>query len=145
VIDQAKDNAARMWHSLGFHRRHGTAEQNAQQFDNAVTVNALKEKLLAAERQGSGRRPRRIRNRSRRCRCPAAGARCTRCAARMRCRAGSEPSTTAKSNWSGGSGASSAVVISGSFSRVTPRWSQALDEWVSGKTSPATLGRLPAV
>jgi hypothetical protein len=33
----------------------------------------------------------------------------------MRCRAGSEPSTTAKSNWSGGSGASSAVVISGSF------------------------------
>jgi CPA1 family monovalent cation:H+ antiporter len=26
VIDQAKDNAGRMWHSLGFHRRDGTAE-----------------------------------------------------------------------------------------------------------------------
>jgi hypothetical protein len=64
VIDEAKDNAGRMWHSLGFHRRDGTAEQNAQQFDNAVTVNVLKEKLLAAERQGSGRHPRRIRNRS---------------------------------------------------------------------------------
>ena len=57
----------------------------------------------------------------------------------------SETSTAAKSNWSGGSGASSAVLISGSFSPVTPRWSRARDEWVSGKTSPLTLRRLPAV
>jgi len=57
VIDRAKDNAGRMWHSLGFQRRDGAAEQNAQQFDNWVTVNALKGKRLAAERQGRGRRP----------------------------------------------------------------------------------------
>src|SRR3954466_4496744 len=28
---------------------------------------------------------------------------------------------------------------------VTPRWSRALDEWVSGKASPATLARLRGV
>lgn len=89
-----------------------------------------------------GRRDRR--NRSHHCRCRAAGARCTRCAARMRCRAErilyhSEVELVRWHRSVGGSG------DLGLVSRVTPRWSRALDEWVSRKTSPATLCRLPAV
>ncbi len=144
MIDQANDNAGRMWHSLGFHRRDGTAEQNAQQFDNAVTVNAIKEELLAAERQGSGRRPRRIRNRSTILDVilrglDARGVQPNEMPCGERTLYHSEVELV---RWL------RSVVGSGDLglvSRVTPRWSQALDEWVSGKPSPATLGRLPAV
>jgi Na+/H+ antiporter len=51
VIEQARENADRMWHSLGFEPRDGTAEQNAGHAAHAGTVNALKDELLAAARE----------------------------------------------------------------------------------------------
>jgi CPA1 family monovalent cation:H+ antiporter len=50
TVDQARENADRMWHSMGFEARDGTDQQNAQTTENAVTVNALKNELLTAAR-----------------------------------------------------------------------------------------------
>jgi Na+/H+ antiporter len=49
VIDHAKENADRMWNSLGFDPSDDGAEPNNQH--SAVTVNALKDELLAAARE----------------------------------------------------------------------------------------------
>jgi CPA1 family monovalent cation:H+ antiporter len=51
VIDQARDNADRMWHSLGFTPEDATAEQHAEHTENAMTVNSLKDELLSAARE----------------------------------------------------------------------------------------------
>ncbi|HEV7423149.1 MAG TPA: Na+/H+ antiporter [Mycobacterium sp.] len=52
VIELAKENADRMWHSLGFQPPDGTtAEQNADHARHADTVNAIKDELLAAARE----------------------------------------------------------------------------------------------
>jgi Na+/H+ antiporter len=48
VIEQARDNADRMWHSLGF--RDATAERNADHATHVGTINAIKDELLAAAR-----------------------------------------------------------------------------------------------
>jgi hypothetical protein len=102
------------------------AGQDAQQFHNGVTGNALKplcSKAVVDARDESGTDP-------------------TIIDVVLRWL---DARVCSLNDWSGGSGALSAVLISGSFSRVTPRWSRARDEWVSGKTSPLTLRRLPAV
>ncbi|WP_197375820.1 Na+/H+ antiporter [Mycolicibacterium baixiangningiae] len=49
VIDHARENADRMWHSVGF--APPDAESNDAHTDHAMTVNALKDEMLAAARE----------------------------------------------------------------------------------------------
>jgi Na+/H+ antiporter len=49
VIDHARDNAERMWHSIGF--APPDVESHDAHTDHAMTVNALKDEMLAAARE----------------------------------------------------------------------------------------------
>lgn len=49
VVDHARDNADRMWHSVGF--KPPDADSKDAHTDHALTVNALKDEMLAAARE----------------------------------------------------------------------------------------------
>jgi Na+/H+ antiporter len=51
VIEHAKENADRMWHSLGFQPQDGTAEKNDDHARDANAVNTIKDEVLAAARE----------------------------------------------------------------------------------------------
>lgn len=51
MIDHARDNADRMWHSIGFAPEEVTADESAAHNDHAMTVNALKDEMLTAARE----------------------------------------------------------------------------------------------
>jgi monovalent cation/hydrogen antiporter len=51
VIDQARENADRMWHSIGFAPDGRDGDGTTQHAGDAVTVNAVKDELLAAARE----------------------------------------------------------------------------------------------
>jgi CPA1 family monovalent cation:H+ antiporter len=51
VIEHAKENADRMWHSLGFQPRDGTADKDDGPARDANAVNTIKDEVLAAARE----------------------------------------------------------------------------------------------
>ncbi|MGK2879876.1 MAG: Na+/H+ antiporter [Mycobacterium sp.] len=51
VLDHARENAERMWHSLGFQPEEHSDEENAVHVEHAQTSNAIKDELLAAARR----------------------------------------------------------------------------------------------
>jgi CPA1 family monovalent cation:H+ antiporter len=51
IVEQARENADRMWHSLGFTPEDVTDEEFTEHTEHALTVNALKDELLAAARE----------------------------------------------------------------------------------------------
>jgi CPA1 family monovalent cation:H+ antiporter len=51
MIDHARENADRMWHSIGFAPEEVSADESAAHNDHAMTVNALKDEMLTAARE----------------------------------------------------------------------------------------------
>lgn len=51
VVGQVRENADRMWHSMGLRPRDGSADRDAEHVEHAGTVNAMKDELLAAARE----------------------------------------------------------------------------------------------
>lgn len=51
VLEHARENAERMWHSIGFEPEEHSAEDNADRARHAAASNEIKDELLAAARQ----------------------------------------------------------------------------------------------